>query len=557
MAEQIFDINGLRSKRNAAINSGEATIEGKMPLTEMFSQAISNVPSSTVNLVEDTVQPFLHPIDTANSLLSLGKGLYQLTTPGEQPDEATAKAVGQYFSNRYGGVENFKRSFASDPMGVLADASIVIGGGAALTGKTASLSGKGAAAAAIVRGASNVAKIADALDPVSAAVRGAEKVVPMAGEAVKSVLGFTTGTGRETIDQAYKAGREGGERQEAFLSNMRGEVPVEDVATEAVDALKQIKTDTSKKFDSDKTALELEKTDVSMDPVVGAMKDLRDGFTFEGASELSKEGQAKLKALEKIVLEWKKSPALHNAKGMDILKRRIDNEYPTGLNAGDAGVVVTRARDAVKKEILNQVPEYGPLMKAYEMAIDLEREMQRALSLGKNSSADTTLRKLQSVMRNNVNANFGSRLNLVKQLENSSDYMLLPKIAGQAVNTKLPRGLVPQSMMGGTLIQAGQSLDPTALALAPFTSPRLVGETVQAAGAAARNVADRTQGMRDRMSALADNPMVQAVTNNLDQTALLQAQQRARPIGAVANEAEQDPLNEEQRRLMELARGLR
>ena len=125
MAEQIFDINGLRSKRNAAINSGEATVEGKMPLTEMFSQAISNVPSSTVNLVEDTVQPFLHPIDTANSLVSLGKGLYQLTTPGEQPDEASAKAVGQYFANRYGSIEGFKRAFASDPMGILADASIV------------------------------------------------------------------------------------------------------------------------------------------------------------------------------------------------------------------------------------------------------------------------------------------------------------------------------------------------------------------------------------------------------------------------------------------------
>ena len=548
MAEQIFDINGLRSKRNAAINSGEATVEGKMPLTEMFSQAISNVPSSTVNLVEDTMQPFLHPIDTANSLVSLGKGLYQLTTPGEQPDEASAKAVGQYFSNRYGSIEGFKRAFASDPMGILADASIVLTAGGSLAGRAPGVVG---------RIGEQVSNVGNMIDPVSAAVRGAEKVVPMAGEAVKSGLGFTTGTGRETIDQAYKAGREGGERQEAFLSNMRGEVPVEDVATEAVDALKQVKTDTSKKFDSDKTALELEKTDVSMDPVVGAMKDLRDGFTFEGASELSKEGQAKLKALEKIVLEWKKSPALHNAKGMDILKRRIDNEYPTGLNAGDSGVVVTRARDAVKKEILNQVPEYGPLMKAYEMAIDLEREMQRALSLGKNSSADTTLRKLQSVMRNNVNANFGSRLNLVKQLENSSDYMLLPKIAGQATNTVTPRGLVPQSMMGGSFIQAAQAFDPTALALAPLTSPRIVGETVQATGAAARNVADRTQGMRDRMSALADNPMVQAVTNNLDQTALLQAQQRARPIGAVANEAEQDPLNEEQRRLMELARGLR
>ena len=112
-------------------------------------------------------------------------------------------------------------------------------------------------------------------------------------------------------------------------------------------------------------------------------------------------------------------------------------------------------------------------------------------------------------------------------------------------------------MMGGSFIQSAQSLDPTALALAPLMSPRIVGETVQATGAATRNVVDRTQGMRDRMSALADNPIVQAVTNNLDQTALLQAQQRARPIGAIANEAEQDTLNEEQRRLMELARGLR
>ena len=262
MAEQIFDINGLRSKRNAAINSGEATVEGKMPLTEMFSQAISNVPSSTVNLVEDTVQPFLHPIDTANSLVSLGKGLYQLTTPGEQPDEASAKAVGQYFANRYGSIEGFKRAFASDPMGILADASIVLTAGGSLAGRAPGVVG---------RVGEQVSNVGNMIDPVSAAVRGAEKVVPMTGEAVKSGLGFTTGTGRETIDQAYKAGREGGERQEAFLSNMRGEVPVEDVATEAVDALKQMKTDTSKKFSEDKTALELEKAEVSMDPVVSAM----------------------------------------------------------------------------------------------------------------------------------------------------------------------------------------------------------------------------------------------------------------------------------------------
>ena len=60
-------------------------------------------------------------------------------------------------------------------------------------------------------------------------------------------------------------------------------------------------------------------------------------------------------------------------------------------------------------------------MRPYEQARRLEIEMQKALSLGDSSAADTALRKLQSVMRDNVNANFGSRLRLVEQLEKAGD----------------------------------------------------------------------------------------------------------------------------------------
>ena len=110
------------------------------------------------------------------------------------------------------------------------------------------------------------------------------------------------------------------------------------------------------------------------------------------------------------------------------MKRRIDNEYPAGINPGDEAVVVAQARDIIKKEITDQVPEYSKVMQPYEEATRLERELQRALSLSDKASADTALRKLQSVMRNNVNANFGNRLKLAERLEQAGDY-LLPRIA--------------------------------------------------------------------------------------------------------------------------------
>ena len=189
-------------------------------------------------------------------------------------------------------------------------------------------------------------------------------------------------------------------------------------------------------------------------------------------------------------------------------------------------------------------------MKAYETAIELEQEMQKALSLGKKASADTILRKLQSVMRNNVNANFGSRLNLVKELDDAGDYLLLPKIAGQQMNTLTPRGLVPQAALTGAVGQSALSLDPTAVLLAPLTSPRVVGEATRAVGAAQRMVNPVSQ-------TIANNPVARAFLNNVSQQDILNVARAARPTGVLAEEANQQQLNEEQMRLIRAAESLR
>jgi len=102
------------------------------------------------------------------------------------------------------------------------------------------------------------------------------------------------------------------------------------------------------------------------------------------------------------------------------------------------------------------------------------------LGLGKNAAAGTTLRKLQSTMRNNVNTNYGNRLEMLKTLDPS----LLPVLAGQALNTVTPRGL--QGLGAGSVAAYGGLVDPTLLAALPLQSPRLMGELALKSGQASR-----------------------------------------------------------------------
>jgi hypothetical protein len=49
--------------------------EDSMPISEVLGQAVSNIPSSAGQLVSDITMPIRHPIQTAQSLASLGRGI--------------------------------------------------------------------------------------------------------------------------------------------------------------------------------------------------------------------------------------------------------------------------------------------------------------------------------------------------------------------------------------------------------------------------------------------------------------------------------------------------
>lgn len=290
-----------------------------------------------------------------------------------------------------------------------------------------------------------------------------------------NVMGATTGTGAEAISQAYKAGKEGGTRGTVFLENLRQEVPVEMVLQDAKDALAQMKANKAADYVANKEGWAADTTKLDFGKIQQSFNDLQNSLKEQGKWKIGKEEIAKVKEVEKVINEWKKTPSLHTTVGLDALKQRIDAIYPDSPRQTQAQRVISGTSNAIKKAITEQAPDYAIAMKDYEQMSSTIKEIESALSLGSKASKDTALRKLQSLTRNNVQTNYGGRLDMLKQLEQTGGENIMPAVSGQALSSLLPRGLAGQS--GASLATIGAYFNPATLSALPFTSPRLVGET--------------------------------------------------------------------------------
>lgn len=290
-----------------------------------------------------------------------------------------------------------------------------------------------------------------------------------------SVLGATTGTGAEAISQAYKAGKAGGEKGTVFLENLRQEVPVELVLQDAKDALAQMKANKSADYVANKQGWAADTTKLDFNKIQQHFTDLENSLKEQGKWKIGKEEIAKIKEVEKVINEWKRTPSLHTTVGLDALKQRVDAIYPDSPKQTQAQRVISGTSNAIKKAITDQAPDYATAMKDYEQMSTTIKDIESALSLGNKASKDTALRKLQSLTRNNVQTNYGGRLDMIKQLEQTGGENIMPAVSGQSLSAKLPRGLAGQS--GASLATLAAYFNPVTLSMLPFTSPRLMGET--------------------------------------------------------------------------------
>ena len=320
---------------------------------------------------------------------------------------------------------------------------------------------------------------------VGGAIPGAVKLAGEAGKltskaaatVAKNALGLSTGAGAETFGTAYRAGKEGGT---SFLDNMRGNVPMTDVLDGAKDALSKMRLERGNQYRSGMVDIAKDKSVIDFTPIEKAVNSLQQMGSFKG-QVINKNAAGTVDEISNVVNQWKGlDPAeYHTPEGLDALKKAIGDIRDATQFGTPGRKSADTAYNAVKAQIDLQAPTYAKVMKDYSQASETLSEIERALSLGNKAAADTSMRKLQSLMRNNVNTNYGNRLNLAKTLEsNGAD--ILPAVAGQSASSWTPRGLQGLAATGASVASFA---NPATLAALPFTSPRLMGELSYGLGA--------------------------------------------------------------------------
>ena len=448
---------------------------------DVAGEAFTNIPQSAAALATNLYDVVTDPIQAVRGAGELivggtqklmGDPVFQIPALREaeqnvqQRGKAALQAGKEFVGQRYGGEEQLKGTLATDPVGAAADLSLLFTGGAGLASKTPMLS----------KAAPTLRKAANITDPLYLAGKTVGKTYDLTGGLVKSGLGLKTGVGTEAIEQAVQSGRQG---NATFLENMRGDVPMTNVLDDAQANLAQMNLNKQKDYRTGMIDIKNDKSILDFKGIDQSLENAQSKVSYKGkikdkiAVETVEKMQAKIN-------DWKNSdPAeFHTPEGLDNLKQSLWEDFgKLGKDEKLAYSVGKQIYDSVKTEISKQAPTYAKVMKEYSDASDLTKEIERALSLGQTASADTAMRKLQSLMRNNVNTNYGQRLNLAQQLESAGGRDLMPALAGQALSSKLPRGLQSATNIPSAFLAYGTGGPALAAVDLLASSPRLAGET--------------------------------------------------------------------------------
>lgn len=458
---------------------------------EAVMQGIRNLPGGIASAAVETGKALLNPIDTGKALLDLGAGELQKALPKSvtsainRADEylmgkekaqaahqrmgATADIINKQYKDRYGSMEGFKRDLAEHPEAVLADLSTVLSGGASLASKAPKL-------ASALKTASNVT------NPLVMAEKIITSPASLGGSITKKTLGVTTGAGDEAVAQAIMAGETG---NQSFLRNLRKKADMKEVVETAKAGLDNMKAERNATYRSGMVDIKNDKSILSFDDIDEALKGAETRGAYQGKITNDKTVKA-VKEAKAAVNEWKAADPdkFHTPEGLDELKKRIGSILEDLPYDSQARGAIQDIYNTTKKTIQKQAPTYADVMKTYGEASETISDIKKALSLGEKTSADTALKKLQSILRDDVSSSFGHRKQLADKLIESGAEDLMPALAGQALSPLKPRGLGGQLETYGGLgyLALNPSALGSALMAAPFAMPRVVGEASYAYG---------------------------------------------------------------------------
>jgi hypothetical protein len=266
---------------------------------------------------------------------------------------------------------------------------------------------------------------------------------------------------------------------------MRGTAPVNEVIQTIKPAIEKMRADRATQYRQGMAEIGKDATVLDFNAIDKSVADARKLGTYKGQviDESAADTWSKINAK---ISDWQKlNPAeFHTAEGLDALKKSIGDIVDSSALGTPSHSAAQKVYNEIKNQIVKQAPEYAKTMKEYELASELLREVQTTLSTNPRANVDTQVRKLQSIMRNNANTNYGRRDELGRILESQGAENLYPQLAGQALSSPTPRSL---QGIGSALVGAGQAVTNPIYGLGlALTSPRAVGEVTYATGRAAK-----------------------------------------------------------------------
>lgn len=355
--------------------------------------------------------------------------------------------------------------------------------------------------------------------PVETVAKGAMNV---AGKAVKGGLAIETGKGMASIDEAVKAGQEGGAAQKAFLDTLRGKKTPEQTAETANSALGKIIDQRDETYKGNLQKVKDNYRVTNLEPKQGkgvVMQSNASGETFQ----LSLQGLKSIstQALKDIgienkgeVIDFSKRPSLDatsmqkvqsmiygwddfTPEGLNQLRQEIEGFRKGGMNLSPADNRFNHYIDSLTggiRNYLGRVPEIGEMNKAYAESTGFLKEIKRDFSLGDSKALERGFKNLTTAMKTDNQF----KLQLLDEVKQQTGIDLQKEIAGHNLSSFVPGGLIGRGADAALVLFKGMSaiFSPAAWIQILTTSPRIVGEMLNAFGVASRTAKGIVETMR-------------------------------------------------------------
>lgn len=362
---------------------------------------------------------------------------------------------------------------------------------------------------------------------VQAAGKVGSAIRKATGSMLTNVLGRMTGAGEDALKVAFEAGKQG---SQDFLDNMRGDVGFDQVVDSARDALSSMRLQRQAAYRAGMADISKDKTVLDFAPLDDAMKIITGAGKYKGV-QIRRKAAETSDELRDLMSQWRDlDPAeFHTPEGFDALKQAVGDIRDSTQHGTNARRITDELYRAVRSQIDRQAPAYSKVMKDYQEASDTLKELERTFSLGDKAKTarDTSLRKFQSLMRNNAQTSYGNRLDSAEKLrQGGAD--VLPAVAGQALSGWTPRGMTGAIQMGGIPAASVLAGNPAPMMMLPLSSPRVAGESAYALGRGLARGGDAMSPATSQIMRMLNAPAGSAIARTTPLLTLLSSQEDQR-----------------------------